>query len=591
MVNLPIGPANLDNVIGQIGEASDAMSTNLRDVAIIGSGFAGSLIANSLAQAGMDVVLIEAGLPMDDETHARQRRRETFANSDEAEVFAPYTDLIAPQDRGYKSGSYIQEAAADRFEGQYMRLTGGTGLAWLGTALRMCPNDFLMQTMYGRGRDWPVSYDDLEPWYCAAEEAIGVAGSPEADTSLNSSRSKPFPMPAIPQSYADKYVIDRIGGLHFDSREISIVPTPQARNSVDGYNGRPLCEGYSSCVPLCPAGAKYDPLVHLRLALLNGAELLAGSAVSKLDASEDGRITSAWFETSDGSTGRVQARAFVLAANGIETPRLLLQSNHQRAAGLANESGLVGRNLMDHVEKHSWAIVPDQIFPYRGPQSTSGIELFRDGPFRRDRAAFRTALRNDGWRNVSGAPFEYKPLSSAAVGLLELVDQQHLIGEDLFNNVHRLGIRQFALQSVVEMLPDPANRVALSSEIDRLGLPRPKIQFRLDKYSRHGIAAAARLHREIFRKLGCNVTDIGIHIQDDRTASDAGGSHIMGTTVMGNDPTTSVVDANCTAHHHRNLFVAGSAVFPTGAAANPTLTICALSLRLAQHLKATMRAL
>ncbi|TIQ83079.1 MAG: GMC family oxidoreductase, partial [Mesorhizobium sp.] len=220
----------------------------------------------------------------------------------------------------------------------------------------------------------------------------------------------------MPQSYADQYAIARIKGLQFASQEIRIVPTPQARNSIDGYNGRPLCEGYSSCVPLCPIGAKYDPLVHLRRALLNGAELLVGAVVSKLDASSDGRITTAWFEDSDGSTGSLQARVFVLAANGIETPKLLMQSNHQSAAGLANESGLVGCNLMDHAEKHSWALVPDPIFPYRGPQSTSGIEILRDGPFRKDRAAFRTALRNDGWRNVNGAPYGEGALSSAAVG-------------------------------------------------------------------------------------------------------------------------------------------------------------------------------
>ncbi|TIQ72807.1 MAG: hypothetical protein E5X44_35190, partial [Mesorhizobium sp.] len=92
-------------------------------------------------------------------------------------------------------------------------------------------------------------------------------------------------------------------------------------------------------------------------------------------------------------------------------------------------------------------------------------------------------------------------------------------------------------------------------------------------------------HREIFRALRCDQMECGIHLQDDRTASDAGGSHIMGTTVMGNDPKTSIVDANCMAHSHKNLLVASSAVFPTGAAANPTLTLCALSLRLAEYLK------
>ncbi|WP_348626886.1 GMC family oxidoreductase [Rhizobium leguminosarum] len=352
-------------------------------------------------------------------------------------------------------------------------------------------------------------------------------------------------------------------------------------------NDRPPCEGYSSCVPLCPVGAKYDPLVHLRRALLNGAELIADAVVSKLDTSPDGRITNAWFRRADGSIESLQARIFVLAANGIETPKLLLQSNDQYGDGLANESGLVGRNLMDHAEKHSWAIVPDPIYPYRGPQSTSGIEL-RDGAFRSRRAGFRTALRNDGWRNINGAPFDDVALSSdgSAGTLRDLVSRQGLVGEELFKAVRHTGLRQFALQSVVEVLPDPENRITLSSEQrDQSGLPRPQIRFRHDEYTREGISAAGRLHREIFRRLSCDPAQFGIDLQEDPTASDTGGSHIMGTTVMGSDPKTSVVDANCMTHAHKNLFIAGSAVFPTGAAANPTLTICAMSLRLAQHLQ------
>lgn len=567
------------------------MSTQLVDVAIVGSGFAGALIADVLTEAGIGVALFEAGLPFDEQRHIRHQRREAFANSNQEELFAPYSDTLPHPGFGSNSYIHLNEAGQGQFQGQYLGVVGGTGLAWLGTALRFCPNDFQTGTVYQRGPDWPLSYNDLEPWYCKAEAAIGVAGCPDADNALNSSRSMPFPMPAIPQSYADRLVSNKVRGLCFSGKEIEIVSTPQARNSIDGYNDRPLCEGYSSCVPLCPVGAKYDPLVHLRRALLNGAELVSGAVVHTLDTAADGRVTGANFRLLDGSSGTVSARLFVIAANGIETPKLLLQSNHQYPAGVANQSGLVGCNLMDHAEKHSWAIVPTPIFPYRGPQSTSGIECLRDGSARRHRAAFRTALRNDGWRNINGAPFDQalSPLAAPKGALSELV-YRGLVGKELFQSAQRHALRQFALQSVVEMLPDPCNRITLSPDAtDRLGLPLVRIRFKLDEYSRRGIADAARLHRAIFEKLGCNPALTGINLHEDETASDAGGSHIMGTTVMGDDPKHSVVDADCMAHGHKNLFIAGSSVFPTGAAANPTLTLCAISLRLAQHLKAALQ--
>ncbi|PCI04076.1 MAG: dehydrogenase [Hyphomicrobiales bacterium] len=570
------------------------MTDKTYDVVIVGSGFAGSLIADSLMEAGIDVVLLEAGLPIEDEKHIRHNLREVIANSDESEISAPYLHLLAPQDRARKSDYYEQEIgpAFDEFGGKYLRLVGGTGLAWLGTALRMCPNDFRMRTEYGLGRDWPLSYADLEPWYCAAEEAIGVAGATEADTSLAAPRSKPFPMPPIPQSYADHYMIERLGNLHFGSQKIQIVPTPQARNSIDGYNGRPLCEGYSSCVPLCPVGAKYDPLVHLRRALLAGAELIAGATVTNLDVDADGHVTTAWFRAIDGEIGSVKAKIFILAANGIETPKLLLQSNHQYSAGLANGSGQVGCNLMDHVEKHSCAIAPDPIFPYRGPQSTSGIEVIRDGKFRRKRAAFRTALRNDGWRNVNGAPFGSPSSSNRMLAgtLIEYVEKEGLFGQPLRNRIKQIGLRQCALQSVVEMLPDVENRISLSNEKkDASGLPRPEIHFRIDQYTKAGIISAGELHRKLFKVLGCCENSTFIDLQDDKHKSDAAGSHIMGTTIMGGNPKNSVVDLECRTHAHKNLFIGGSAVFPTGATSNPTLTICALALRIAHSVKEMLR--
>jgi glucose dehydrogenase len=555
------------------------------DVVIVGSGFAGSLIGSKLAAAGLRLAIVEAGLADEDERDHRRALREAFAGSAAGEIFAPYSGLLSNDGNEPARRHYVHDDQGnDRFGGEYLGLAGGSGRAWLGTALRLCPSDFRLRTLYGQGRDWPIAYRDLEPWYCRAESELGVAGSPEVDLELAAKRTSPYPMAPLPQSFSDQVVARAVDGMTFDDQPVVVAPTPQARNSLDGYDGRQVCEGYASCVPLCPVGAKYDPLVHLRRALLSGADLFTGTVAISLSSGPDRRITGLKVRKPDGLTVELRARLFVVAANGIQSPMLLLRSRDQSAAGVANCSGQVGRNLMDHPEKHSCAILPQPVFGHRGPQSTSGIETLRDGAFRRRRGAFRTALRNDGWRVVNRAPYGDPTGTLPQHGtVLDLIRSKGLFGAQLKAALQSLGPRQFALQSMVEMLPDPENRVTLSLETGLFDLQQPRIHFSLGDYARQGIQAAAQFHARVFHKLGSGDGETHIHLTSDPCAQDAAGSHLMGTTVMGDDPSTSVVDSHCCAHDHPNLMIVGSSVFPTGAAANPTLTISALALRAAEH--------
>lgn len=565
------------------------------DVVVIGSGFAGAMVAYQLIQAGIRVLMLEAGLPLPEEDNERLTLRRKYAASATKSYGSPYVDLVATQPNasdvpGLGTDYYIQPTGEneDPFQGYYMRLVGGTGLAWLGVAFRMNPNDFRMKDIYGQGRDWPISYDDLEPWYAEAEREMGVAGDPEADDLLHAHRSTSFPMPPIPPSYLDRQIAAAVDGMEFEGVRMKVSPTAQARNSVDGYDGRPACEGYASCVPLCPTKAKYDPLVHVRQALLLGAELRAGAVATCLELGANGRVATVSYCHWDGTEKRVGARLFVVAANAIETPKLLLQSNHQHPAGLANESGLVGRNLMDHPNKLSYALLPHAVHPYRGPQATSGIEILRDGAFRSRHGAFRTALRNDGWRFATAAPFGrgVENPNDYRGSLLEFVGKKKMFGADLRRMLASHSSRQLMLQSVIEMLPEFENRVTLSAtQQDRFGLPRPEFHFRIGDYARKAISASARLHENIFEALGVPASDMYLHLQKDKTAADLGGSHIMGTTVMGEDPKQSVVDPECRAHGLPNLYILGSSVFPTASAVNPTLTIVAIALRAAESIR------
>jgi len=228
----------------------------------------------------------------------------------------------------------------------------------------MLRSDFRMKTQYGGGKDfpaglvdWPISYDDLEPWYCEAEWEMGVAGSHEEWNNLfDSPRSKPFPMSMIWPSYSDNWIAARINGQSFGGAKYLVRSTPSARNSTL-YDGRPPCAGNSICVPICPIGAKYDGGVHVRKAVAAGASLWERCVVTKLDRDADGSVHTVHFVTYGGVEKTVTAQIVVLAAHAIETPKLLLMS------GLANSSDQVGRTLMDHLTKSTYGLAPEQLFP------------------------------------------------------------------------------------------------------------------------------------------------------------------------------------------------------------------------------------
>src|SRR6185436_11318311 len=170
---------------------------------------------------------------------------------------------------------YFVQDGPIKFGGTYLRQVGGTTWHWLGTALRFIPDDFRLRSRFGVGLDWPVSYDDLEPWYCEAERELGVAGDPKADLGVR--RSQPYPLPPIPMSYADTKTGAALAGTPY-----VVQPTPQARNS-EPYGNRPACCGSASCIPICPVQAKYDATSHVAQAERAGAQLIADAVVSRID--------------------------------------------------------------------------------------------------------------------------------------------------------------------------------------------------------------------------------------------------------------------------------------------------------------------
>jgi choline dehydrogenase-like flavoprotein len=368
-------------------------------------------------------------------------------------------------------------------------------------------------------------------------------------------------MREIPLSYGDKLVKKELDGIEVDGVKITVRSTPQARLTIPykphkGFEERRACEGNSNCIPLCPSSAKYDAGSHVKAAVETGnAELRSACVVTELlvNGGGENRVAAVryknWRSANKNEQQTASANVVILAANAIETPKLLLMSN------LANSSDQVGRNLMDHLQDEITAFFPKALYPFRGPQSTCSIEDFRDGPSRKNYSAFRMTIGNDG------------------------LDNQMLFGEDLCSKLANDIPKMMRISFSTEMLPNPNNRVTLSDKLDSYELPRPRIHFEVDSYTYDALKKGHEVALTLLESIPNIEKDKIKEREWQRKWNTA--AHIMGTCRMGNDPRTSVVNADGQTYDHPNLYIVGTSVFPTSATANPTLTAAALALKTA----------
>ncbi|WP_020409995.1 GMC family oxidoreductase [Hahella ganghwensis] len=598
------------------------------DVVVVGAGISGAIIAEQLGSKGKKVLVLEAGSGTGDrfwnsststgagsgngKKPGYESYMDTFFTALAKIPNAPYsnnpnapqplvTDLepIA-QNQTLTNGYFVQKGPLP-FASTYTRAEGGTTLHWLGTCLRMLPEDFKIKTEFGRGLDWPISYSDLEKWYQVAEENIGVSAD-AAEQSYSNIPNKAvhipyesgynYPMEAIPQSYLDKYMSSGLRQMTvtLDGKDypVDVVSTPQGRNGMPRGSYRPVgavgdsdlgqrCAGNSNCVPICPIQAKYNALKTLAQAQkTHHVEIRTQCVAYNLEVDPATQHISKvhYKQYSDPNSPEhvcktVKGKIIVLAAHAVENAKLML------ASGVGNSSDQVGRNLMDHPTMLTWGLMPTKIGAFRGPGSTSGIPSLRGGDFRRNRAAFRIEIGNWGWSWPEGAPVGTVP---------DLIDQKNLFGAQLKQTIASVYPRMFRFGFLVEQLPDPNNRVTIDPTYrDQLGNYRPVIDYDVSDYTRAGMAAAKQVSDLIFQRLGVEgfteykPSDPGYLTYQGQGYTYNGAGHLVGTHIMGSDSKTSVVNRDQRSWDHPNLYLVGCGNMPTIATSNPTLTMAALT--------------
>ena len=510
------------------------------DVCIIGSGAAGITVAREIAGGSFSVCLLESG--------DVDLTEEAQALNEAVNVGRPYPELPITR----------------------LRMFGGTTNHWGGQCYPMNPQVFEPRSWVPHS-GWPIRFHDLEPYYRRAHEVIQLG----------------------PYNYDPAHHAERLG--------LRLLP----------FDSSSVVSGCSRWHPLRFGLAYEDELKEK-----SGLDIYMNSTVSNINRNDSNHyVESVDVSTFSRNRFRVVSRYFVLATGGIENARILLMSNNVESNGLGNQNDLVGRFFSEHIKYGAGLIVPVDQTPYRlytqnheidGDLVLHGfIELPPDVVERERIMPCRTSLHVVQDRRVADSVHSFGYLADhvAALEAPEAVDYHvsRIVNDPLSvlrgalgRSADLLGRRGWPIGYVasanIEPAPNPDSRILLSDERDAFGLNRAAVNWQLTDLDRETIRRAQELIAIEVGRSGFGRLRMEMEDSEDLLLHGTGThSHHMGTTRMHEDPRLGVTDANCRVHGLENLYIAGSSLFPCVGHANPTLTIVALALRLADHLNEEFR--
>jgi len=553
-------------------------SAKVYDVCIIGSGAAGGMAAKVLTEGGLDVVLLEAGPPVDPSTDYKEHVWPYELPHRGVGVGAKFKgvlgdEFMAPNGAWEIEGEPYTTAPGSRFRWFRSRIVGGRTNHWGRIALRFAPVDFRSRSTDGMGDDWPISYDDLLPYYDKVESYIGVFGSKENIPSAPDGIFLPPPKPRCSELLT-KRGCDKLNIPLIPSR-LAIITKP--------LNGRPACHYCGQCGRGCKTASNFSSSqVLLPQAEATGKfTLITGAMAREIIVGKDGKEEAvSYVDKATRTERRVKAKAIVVGASACESARLLLNSRSTLFPdGLANSSGTVGRYLMDTVGSEGAGYFPQLgKVPPHNHDGVGGLHMYvpwwkydRKNDFLR---GYHIEL--GGGRDMPGVG-EFDGVCDEHEGYGPALKQRC---KDMYGSFIGFAGRG-------EMIPNENSYCELDPNVvDRWGIPvlRFRWQFSDNEYK------MAKDMQETFRGIveaagGTYLTKTRPDGENAYGIADGGVIiHELGTARMGSSPKTSVLNGYCQTHDVKNLFVTDGASFVTNPDKNPTLTILALSWRASDYL-------
>ena len=554
------------------------MQQDSPDVVIVGSGAGGGMAAYMLTRAGARVMLLEAGpLWWPDENSDMWKWNYESPRRGGSTRLRPFGEFDAGDGGWDIEGEPYTRAPGTTFDWYRGRMLGGRTNHWGRISLRFGPYDFRRKSIDGLGDDWPITYDDIKPWYDRVDRLIGIFGSVENLPNEPDGVFLPPPRPRCWETLVQQAA--RSLGMTIIPSRLSILTRP--------HHGRPACHYCGQCHRGCRANANFSsPGVLLRPALETGRLTIIPNAMARaVTLGPDGKARGvAYIDKNTGTDLEVRGRVIVLAASACESARLLLNSKSSvHPNGLANGSGVVGKYLTDTVGAGMGGFVPRMMdLPSHNCDGVGGAHLYFPWVLDNRQLDFPRGYHIEIWGG-HGMP---------GAGAMSGLHQRPIgggYGRDLKAAARRYYGATIGFDGRGEQIPSEHCYCEIDpAVVDRWGIPVLRFHWR---WSDHEIRQARHMQKT-FAQLIDAMGGTPVSTADQETGGIATGGriiHELGTTRMGNDPRTSVLNANCQAHEVPNLFITDGGSFVSQADKNPTWTILALSMRTSDYIAEQMK--